>query len=786
MRSTDSGAIPVFRDLVLLGAGHSHVAVLKQFGMRPMRGVRLTVITREVHTPYSGMLPGLIAGHYGFDETHIDMAPLARFAGARLYADAVIGLDLDARIVLCRGRPPVRFDLLSIDVGAIPALPDGAAEGDPEGAGLVPVKPISGFLVRWEALRARVLAAAGSVHIAVVGGGAGGVELTLALHHRLTGELRAAGGAADRLTVTLITRAPGILPGFPAAMRQRFQAILADRGIDVVLGEVCAVGPGRLTFRDALPLACDEVVWVTDAAAQAWLGASGLAVDARGFVEVDPCLRSLSHAQVFAAGDIASVVDHPRSKSGVFAVRQGKPLAENLRRALSGRRLLPFRPQRNALAIVTAGDKWAMAARDSWSAGSVGGRLVWRWKNWIDHRFMTAYRDLPTISARRSPPPGLAGAEPTQALAASEMHRGGGAARLGASVLERILGRLGTAPRSDVLIGLDAPDGAAVVAVPDGHVMVQSVDHFHAFIDDPYLFGRIAAVHCLSDLHAMGADPKTALTIATLPFGVEAKMEDDFFQMMTGAIEIFRDESVALVGGHSSEGAELSLGFVVTGTAEPARLLRKGRLLPGQLLVLTKPIGTGTLLVAAMRGKAKARWITAALGMMQMSNRRAVECLRRHGATACTDVTGFGLAGHVREMAVASGVGVQLDLDAIPVLDGAVETAAAGILSSAQEQNRRSGELALGQATPAVHPAYPLLFDPQIAGGLLAGIAPEDVASCLADLHAAGMGSAAIIGVVLPAEDADAGSIRLAEGSPVSAGPDDRTVRNLVPSIPQS
>ena len=164
---------PVLKDVVLIGAGHAHVAVLRMFGMAPLPGARFTLITREVHSPYSGMLPGLIAGHYRFDDAHIDTAPLARFAGARLYQDEAIGLDLANRRVICRNRPPVPYDLLSIDIGSTPntAQISGAVEH------AIPVKPIDGFLARFMAMKERVLARKGSTRIAVIGGGAGGVEL---------------------------------------------------------------------------------------------------------------------------------------------------------------------------------------------------------------------------------------------------------------------------------------------------------------------------------------------------------------------------------------------------------------------------------------------------------------------------------------------------------------------------------------------------------------------------------------------------------------------------------
>ena len=737
---------PIIKDLVLVGGGHSHVSVLKSFGMKPVPGVRLTLICRDVDTPYSGMLPGLIAGHYTFDETHIDLGPLSSFAGARFYHDEVTRIDTANKLVICRDRPPVRYDLLSINIGSAPATWEtpGAADN------VVPVKPINRFYEHWERLRDRIVSREDKTRIGVVGGGAGGVELLLALQYRIRTLLAGQGRTDDHLDYHLITEESAILTTHNAKVQAKFDRILKERGVYLhTEHRVESVSPGKVHVSNGETVALDEIVWVTRAGAASWIRESGLAVDERGFMQVGDTLQSLSHPEIFGAGDIATMVNHLRPKAGVFAVRQGPPLTRNLRRLLVGKKQRPFAPQREFLSLISTGDKYAVASRSSWS---VEGDWVWRWKDWIDRRFMDKFGDLPEMEEDEETdvPRGLAGDEVIKEISAIAMRCGGCGAKVGATVLSRALSQLDPVDRDDVLIGLHAPDDAAVVDVPPGKVMVHTVDSFRAIIDDPYLFGKISANHSLGDIYAMGGDPQSALAIATVPYGLEEKVEDVLTQMLSGAMEVLRESGTALVGGHTSEGAELSLGFAVNGLIDRELVLRKGGLQPGDRLVLTKPIGTGTLFAADMRFKARGRWIEGALDSMLQSNQAGARCLLDHGASACTDVTGFGLLGHLVEMTKPSQVDVELDLGAVPLLDGAQETVAAGITSTLQPQNLRLRRAIGNLAAVGQDPRFPLIFDPQTAGGLLASVPQDRADDCIEELRSLGYGRSAIIGTVKP------------------------------------
>ncbi|MEG4351713.1 FAD-dependent oxidoreductase [Microcoleus sp. LAD1_D5] len=402
------------KHLVLIGGGHSHAIVLKMFGIKPLPGVRLTLISDVLHAPYSGMLPGHVAGFYDYDECHIDLRSLAEFAGCQILIDRAIAIDLNKNLVICQTRPPVNFDLLSVDIGSTPATLSvpGAAEY------AIAAKPVPEFLASWNQLIAeRANHPQKPLRIAIVGGGAGGVELALNMQSRLGKEegrgkkeegRRKREEKLEKLSseIHLFHSGAELMQGHNQRVRRRIQEILISHGIQLHLKEkVCALEkikretPSQIPITDyqiscksGLELECDRIFWVTQAAAADWIRESGLAADSNGFMQVNDCLQSVSHPNVFAAGDIAAMVNYPRPKAGVFAVRQGKPLFENLQQFLLEKPLKPFAPQEQYLGLIGTGNKRAIASRGSFMWES---RLLWYWKDWIDRQFMQKFSNLP-------------------------------------------------------------------------------------------------------------------------------------------------------------------------------------------------------------------------------------------------------------------------------------------------------------------------------------------------------------------------------------------------------
>jgi selenide,water dikinase len=692
--------------------------------MRPIEGLRITLVSPDSHTPYSGMLPGLVAGHYRFEETHIDLSRLCQWAGVRFLAAAVTGLDPVRRRLTLAGRPEVDYDLLSIDIGSQPEL--DSVPGAREYA--VPVKPVSGLWRRWQALERDIVGGEQRQRIAVVGGGAGSVELVLAMAHRLRGRA---------LSFDLWCGAGELLQNYSKRARGAVVGALAQADVRVHLdSRVAAVSAGRLSIADGREAPFDHLFWCTGAAAAPWVAASGLATDSGGFLAVRDTLQSLDDERVFAAGDIAAQVGHPRPKAGVYAVRQGPVLAHNLRAVLLGRPPRAYRPQRRFLSLLSLGGRRATADRGPFSAT---GAWVWHWKDRIDRRFMRRFSDLPAAMPLRH-----WGRLP-ELRDDSQAPCGGCGAKVGANSLTRVLGELGAAYPGHCPHGGIAEDA---VPVPASGPVVQSLDMLRELVADPWLMGRIAANHALSDLYASAARPVSALAAVILPFAAPEIQRRDLKLLLAGALEQCAAAGCTLAGGHSMQGREASIGFAVNGVpmAADGRLLGKRGLRPGDRLVLTRPLGTGALFAAHMQLAADGRHIHNAIEGMLQSNGPAAELALAHSASACTDVTGFGLLGHLLEM-LGESLGAILDLEALPLLAGVSEAMAAGIFSTAHDGNALAGDV-LETDGRAGEPRLQVLFDPQTSGGLLIGIGADAAEPLAGALRRAGYGAARVIGEV--------------------------------------
>lgn len=368
------------KDLLLIGGGHSHLIAIKRLAMKPLTGVRITLISSDTMTPYSGMLPGLIAGHYAYGDCHIDLRILCQWAGIKFVHCKVMHMDPSRKQIDCQDNLLLRYDVLSINVGSQPALhsiPGSTIYG-------YPVKPIKQFLQQWQRWFTTQSRSSRLQRIVIVGGGAAGIEILLALRYRI------ANTTSIRAEFTLICADSHILKSHNKKVQDFFYRYLQRHGIRLIQGKfVISALEHQLVLDDYTRHDYDFLAWAIHASAQSWMERSGLACDNNGFIQVDEFFRSTSHPDVFAAGDCAAFTPMHLPKTGVYAVRQGPLLAKNISTQLVGHKhLQPYKPQRHFLSLLTTGGRHAVASR---GALFTHGKWVWLWKNYIDRSFMASF-----------------------------------------------------------------------------------------------------------------------------------------------------------------------------------------------------------------------------------------------------------------------------------------------------------------------------------------------------------------------------------------------------------
>ena len=715
---------PIQRDLVLVGGGHATIQVLRSFGMNPIEGVRVTLITDVLKAPYSGMLPGFVEGIWSEDTLMFDLAALSAFAGARLIYSAITHIDVEEKIVILQSAAPVSYDIISVNTGAVPDTSNIA--GAQEHA--LRVKPIAGFLHNLPKIDKI------TDDLAIIGAGAAGSELALALRARMT-------ASAQRPNIHLIGRAANVLPRHPSAVSRIMKQALDKANITSHLGSaVRAIDKQAVTLENGAVIPAEICLMVTAARPAVWVSGLPVARDERGFLAVTSRLHLPDRPDFFAAGDIASVIGYEREKAGVFAVRAGPVLVHNLRAALTGKSFISWRPQKRYLALIGLANGHALAVRGSLvSSGAMWLRL----KHWIDKRFMDKFTDLPLMQV--APPrtlPALQNSDTTASHADNnrlpEIYCAGCGSKAEAGLLSAALK---DACQTALLLGANPAyfppedifsDAADMPPARKKGSLIQSVDYLSQAVSDPFLFGRIAALHAMSDILVAGAQPLSALGLVMTERAIPDVQQRDLSQMLAGALVELSAHHCQLSGGHTVSATQAGLGFSITGERISSSRLPTTN--DEVTLILTKPLGIGIILAAQMRGRAPAEALEGAYLAMATSNAPVTAVIGACRVAAMTDVTGFGLARHALNLAARCGFsGVHLTLDDIPLLAGAAELSASGIASSLRDGNMR--------AVPEQHIAPDLapektaiLFDPQTSGGVLAAIPSTDAEPVIAAL----------------------------------------------------
>jgi selenide, water dikinase len=740
-------------DIVLVGAGHTNMHVARMWRMNPIPGTRLTIVSPFGRSTYSGMLPGTLAGLYTADDMEIDLYRFAVPSGIRLIVSEAIGIDPKRRRIQFADRPEIRYDVASIGVGSVPAGHERWRDR-PE---FLAIKPMATFRDRFDVrLQQLIEQRSGTdqtpINVAVVGGGAAGVEITFCVQSLLKNQ-------SLPFELSLVDSNETVLRGYLPKTIRKAMSELAARGITLHNNQrVESIEDSQLVFKSGSTVPADIVLWATAAAPPPVFAEYDLEKSSDGFIAVRPTLQTLQYDNVFAVGDSGTIVENPVRKAGVYAVREGPILWDNIRRFLENRPAIKFEPQKGFLSLLADGRGHAFL---DFMGFSIKSRWAWRLKDYIDRKFMRMYQDYRPMM--RKPQSGE-----SQIPA---MHCKGCGGKAGPAVLHAALQKLkesqaaiaafaeaectGAQPVSNMVQdagnatlpstqkkqahrALEHPEDAALLDPTASQAELISVDFFQAFTDDPWLVGRIAALNSLSDIWAMGAKPFGALAMVQLPEGEPGQQAELMFQLLSGSLHEFAKSGVELLGGHTIESGELTAGFTVLGSLDGQEPLCKSGLKPGSQLLITKPIGSGTLLAALPQAVTRAQWMDELLHWMKQSNELAARLTREVNAQAVTDVTGFGLAGHLFEMLEASGVTAEISLSQLPLFSGFVELISQGIESTLAPGNRAvESRITVAESIKAT-PQWPALFDPQTSGGLLLGVAENELDNTLKQFAEAG------------------------------------------------
>ena len=716
--------------IVLLGAGHTNAHVLRMWKMKPIENAQLVCVSNYPIATYSGMMPGVLAGQYDIPDMEIDLVRFCASAGVRLVLGNVTGIDRDQRELQFSDRPPLAYDFLSVGIGSRPTTNGVDVKDDSK---LVAIKPMQTFLKRLKTHLQTITKPQTKPRIAIVGGGIGSIEIAFCLDRRIKDTPESLGlKAGQQAEITLVTGSQRVGAGLVESTQNRVKTVFDSHGIQQQTGSrVKSIDGPRLQLADGSSHDFDLIIWATSAVAPELLSTFDLDVDDRGFLKTRPTLQTVADDNIFVVGDSGTMVDFDLPKAGVFAVRQGPVLWDNLQRSVWQRKLVSYQPQQSFLKLINTADGKTIAERGQ---RSFYGRWCWRLKNRIDQKFMRMYQDYTPMPMLPAPP----------TTDEDVMRCLGCGGKIGSQLLSSVLDELEVPEHPNVIIGLDQPDDAAIVKTQDNQVTV-TTDFFASPLDDPYLSGRIAVLNSVSDCFVMGAQPTGALAMIQLPLGHPRAQRQVMRELMAGAVEELNRAGAAIVGGHSIEGPRLLAGFTVLGNqiSDPKT---KGMLKPGDQLILTKPIGTGVLLAALMQGKLPAKDYQPMIQSMLKSNQVALKLIDKFGILAMTDVTGFGLAGHAAEMLKASQCSATIRMDDVPRLQGCQRLIEAGVESTLTPDNRlAAAKVQLGDLNGS---RYASLFDPQTCGGLLLGLDPGSVDASLEFLANQGFEKSAVIGEV--------------------------------------
>ena len=696
--------IPITNDLVLIGGGHSHLLVLMKLSKRPIKGNRITLITNEIDTPYSGMIPGYIEGIYSWRDSHIDLYRLCLKLNVRFIHAEVERVSAYDKEIYFKDRPKIKFDVLSINTGI------QSNNSDIKGAAkyCLPVKPISklanNFLNKITNYKS----------IAFIGGGAGSVELALAIKKRFL-------NINQEIKITLISGKRGLLSAFPQKTKLISLKTLEKFKIDIIeYKRVLEVKPKQIILSDKSILKIDKAILSTNSMTPKWLTRSDILLTKDNYILVNKSFQT-NYKYVFASGDVIDFDNQNLKKAGVFAVRSGKPLAVNIKKFIIGKNLLEYKFNKNYLALIGTSKRSAIATKYNLTFNS---RFFFYLKKYIDQNFMKKFSDFKirkkfTLEALKTDVLNIFVKHKEKITDKNDiMQCKGCAAKVPLNALKQAL------PKNIVSTSEDA------VSVPGHPELYQTVDMISSIITDPFLLGKIAANHSISDMVSVNSKITSAMMILQLPLSKTEINSRDLEQVLLGANEIFKTIDCPLIGGHTMIGKDKDpiIGFSILGQKQKKIKIVKNRrkIKTKDLLILTEKIGSGLIFPGINNYLIDSYFQIDVIKQMIKGNLNFGKISNQLNILSMTDITGFGLANHLLNLIKRDNnkTGLTIYPNKIPLFEGVNECINKNIKSSLFESNYDIAQKDIIYKRDKSK-IDNIIYDPQTVGGI-AFIIPQE------------------------------------------------------------
>ena len=696
--------IPITNDLVLIGGGHSHLSVLMKLAKRPINGNRITLITNEIDTPYSGMIPGYIEGIYSWRDSHIDLYRLCLKLNVRFIHAEVERVSAHEKEIYFKDRPKIKFDVLSINTG----IQSNNREIKGAAKYCLPVKPISklanNFLNKITNFKS----------IAFIGGGAGSVELALAIKKRFL-------NINQDIKITIITGKRGLLSTFPQKTKLTSLKTLEKFKIDIIeYKRVLEVKPKQIILSDKSMLKIDKAILSTNSMTPKWLAKSDILLTKDNYILVNKSFQT-NYKYVFASGDVIDFNNQNLKKAGVFAVRSGKPLAINIKQFILGKKLVEYKFNKNYLALIGTSKRSAIATKYNLTFNS---RFFFYLKKYIDQNFIKKFSDFKirkkfTLEALKTDVLNIFVKHKEKITDKNDiMQCKGCAAKVPLNALKQAL------PKDIVSTSEDA------VSVPGHPELYQTVDMISSIITDPFLLGKIAANHSISDMVSVNSKITSAMMILQLPLSKTEINSRDLEQVLLGANEIFKTIDCPLIGGHTMIGKDKDpiIGFSLLGQKQKKIKIMKNRrkIKTKDLLILTEKIGSGLIFAGINNYLIDSHFQTDVIKQMIKGNLNFGKISNHLNILSMTDITGFGLANHLLNLIKRdnSKTGLTIYPNKIPLFQGVNECLNKDIKSSLFKSNYDIAQKDIIYKRDKSK-LDNILYDPQTVGGI-AFIIPQE------------------------------------------------------------